>query len=66
MQLNYHGKEYTVLGFARSTVLPEVFILMQGHGEMLAAPTHDLSGLKCGGVALDEIKQAIIAPEIKT
>lgn len=56
MNLSYHGKEYTVLGFARSTVLPEEFILMQGHGEILAAPTHDLSGIKSDGVPLNDIK----------
>lgn len=66
MTVTYHGKEYEIKGFARSTVLPEEFIVLQGEGEMLVAPTHDLSGLKCGGVALDEIKQAIIAPGLKT
>lgn len=45
MQVTYHGKQYTVVDFARSTVLPEEFILLQGHGEYLVAPTHDLSGL---------------------
>ncbi|MGK5512269.1 hypothetical protein [Brevibacillus formosus] len=66
MQLDYHGKKYTVVDFARSTVLPEEFIVLQGEGETLVAPTHDLSGLNFGGVALDEIKQAIIAPGLKT
>ena len=56
MQLHYHGKEYSIMGFARSTVLPEVFILLQGEDEMLVAPTHDLSGLAYGGVGLNEIK----------
>ena len=56
MELQYHGKACTFVGFARSTVLPEVFIVMQCGEEMLVAPTHDLSGLKHGGVGLDEIK----------
>jgi len=56
MTFNFHGQEYSVMGFARSTVLPEVFILLQGENEMLVAPTHDLSGLKYGGADLNEIK----------
>lgn len=56
MQLDYHGKTYTVVDFARSTVLPEEFIVLKGEDEMLVAPTHDLSGLKHGGVDLNEIK----------
>ncbi|MCM3141696.1 hypothetical protein [Brevibacillus sp. MER 51] len=66
MQIDYHGKTYTVVDFARSTVLPEEFIVLKGDDEMLVAPTHDLSGLKHGGVSLNEIKQAIIAPGLKT
>lgn len=46
MQAKYHGKLYDIKGFARSTVLPEEFILLEGHGEFLVAPTHDLSGVK--------------------
>lgn len=45
MQIKYHGKLYSIKGFARSTVLPEEFLLLEGHGEYLVAPTHDLSGL---------------------
>lgn len=45
MNITYHGKQYTVIDFARSTVLPEEFILLYGHGEYLVAPTHDLSGI---------------------
>lgn len=45
MNLSYHGKEYKFVGFARSTVLPEEFIVLEGHGEFLVAPTHDLSGV---------------------
>jgi len=45
MQAKYHGKLYDIKGFARSTVLPEEFILLEGHGEILVAPTHDLSGV---------------------
>lgn len=56
MQIQYHGKEYNLMGFARSTVLPEMFILLQGENETLVAPTHDLSGLTIGGVGLNEIK----------
>lgn len=49
MEVTYHGKQYKVIGFARSTVLPEEFILLQGHGEYLVAPTHDLSGITIDG-----------------
>lgn len=68
MQLEYHGKKCTVVGFAHSTVLPEVFIVLQGDDEMLVAPTHDLSGLKYGGVDLNEIKgkYAITLPRLET
>jgi hypothetical protein len=45
MQAKYHGKLYDIKGFARSTVLPEEFVLLEGNGEFLVAPTHDLSGL---------------------
>jgi hypothetical protein len=45
MQVEYHGKRYSVKGFARSTVLPEEFLLLEGYGEYLVAPTHDFSGL---------------------
>lgn len=45
MQAKYHGKLYDIKGFARSTVLPEEFIVLEGHGETLVAPTHDLSGV---------------------
>lgn len=56
MQLEYHGKTYSVVGFAKSTVLPETFIVLQGQKEMLVAPIHDLSGLKHQGVSLDELR----------
>ncbi|MGG4449611.1 hypothetical protein [Brevibacillus porteri] len=56
MQVEYHGKPYTFVNFARSTVLPETFMILQGEDEMLVAPTHDLSGLNHGGVDLNEIK----------
>ncbi|USG65197.1 hypothetical protein NDK47_24245 [Brevibacillus ruminantium] len=46
LQVDYLGKQYTAVGIAKSTVLPEEFILLQGHGEYLVAPTHDLSGLR--------------------
>lgn len=62
MELQYHGKTCAFIGFARSTVLPEVFIVMQCGEEMLVAPTHDLSGLKHGGVGLNEIKVKNIFP----
>lgn len=48
MEVTYHGKQYAVIGFARSTVLPEEFIMLYGHGEYLVAPTHDLSGITFG------------------
>lgn len=56
MQVEYHGKPYTFVDFARSTVLPETFMILKGKDEILVAPTHDLSGLKHGGVSLNEIK----------
>lgn len=48
MNITYHGKQYKVIGFARSTVLPEEFILLRGQDEYLVAPTHDLSGITFG------------------
>lgn len=59
MEVTYHGKQYVVVGFARSTVLPEEFILLYGHGEYLVAPTHDLSGIAFNeGASSNEATQA--------
>ncbi|HZG16934.1 MAG TPA: hypothetical protein VE710_18240 [Candidatus Bathyarchaeia archaeon] len=57
MELQYLGKTCEFVDFARSTVLPEEFLVLRCGDEILVAPTHDLSGLKYGGVDLEKVKK---------